>query len=485
MQGTRAVDDFVQALRNTDPTFYRYWTNHLENTDIYPLLSDIVNKFRKQQQKEAALNPQHGAFTASFRGERTSSPRKYTDCVCGQEHRSSDCPYLMESQRTAGWTPNPETERRVTERLENPRLREAVERARNFVQYRSRSRNASQHRAAPDTDESPAGIPNVFTTEIVSGETEVYPLRESFILDSGAGVHVCNNPQRLRNRRPVANKFLMTGSHREAIDGFGEVDIVVQALDRQQRTVTLKDVALVPTFRTSIVSYKRFENIGGSWDTRAKALMYGSKTFCTILDKHGQFVVEYTPLDAPPTETTDLPTGSATDSDADLPTDSATDTDLTDPALTDMDSATDSDTDLPTDSATDSDTDSETDSTDTDSTDSASTDLTDLTDSAADLPYADLTDSASMYTESATHTTATYTDTALTHTDLTDLTDSTDSTDLTDYGIGTRIFAPPRTWILAALSNWGGVLTWGVGETSPRSLPEPRSREKKRIFPVY
>ena len=29
------------------------------------------------------------------------------------------------------------------------------------------------------------------------------------------------------------------------------------------------------------------------------------------------------------------------------------------------------------------------------------------------------------------------------------------------------------------------LLTWGVGETSPRSLPEPRSREKKRIFPVY
>ena len=327
VQGTRAVDDFVQALRNTDPAFYGYWTNHLENTDIYPSLSDIVDKFRKQQRKEAALNPQHGAFTASFQGEHAKSPRKYTNCVCGQDHHFSECPYLMESQRTAGWTPDPETERRVMEKLENPRLREAVEWARNFVRYRSQSHNVSQHgtprhnssqhdtsqhQETPDTDEL-AGFPASFTTEIASGETEVYPLRDSFILDSGAGVHVCNNPRRLRNLRPAANKFLITGSHREVINGFGEVDIVVQAPNGQWRTTTLKDVALVPTFHTSVVSYKCFEKAGGSWDTRAKTLMYSSKTFCQILDKHGQFVVEYTPLDAPPTEnpmcTTSIYTG--------------------------------------------------------------------------------------------------------------------------------------------------------------------------------
>ena len=165
------------------------------------------------------------------------------------------------------------------EKLENPQLQEAVEWARNYVQHHSRSHNTlqhsisqrnipqadtSQHRPAPDTDELPAGFLTVFTTEIVSGETEVYPLKESFILDSGAGVHVCNNLQQFCNLRPATNRFLMTGSHRETIDRFGEVEIVVQTLDGQQRTTTLKDVALVPTFHTSVVSYKCFEKAGGS-----------------------------------------------------------------------------------------------------------------------------------------------------------------------------------------------------------------------------
>ena len=97
VQGTRAVDNFVQALCNVDPAFYGYWTNHLENTDIYPSLSDIVDKFWKQLWKESALTPQHGTFTASFQEERTNSPWRCTDCVCGQEHHFSECPYLIKS----------------------------------------------------------------------------------------------------------------------------------------------------------------------------------------------------------------------------------------------------------------------------------------------------------------------------------------------------------------------------------------------------
>ena len=62
----------------------------------------------------------------------------------------------------------------------------------------------------------------------------------------------------------------------------------------------------MPTFHTSVVLYKHFEKAGGSWDIQAKTLMYNGKMFCQILNKHGQFVVEYTPLNTSLMETLDL-----------------------------------------------------------------------------------------------------------------------------------------------------------------------------------
>ena len=97
VQGTQAVDNFVQALCNVNPAFYGYWTNHLENTDIYPSLSDIVDKFWKQLWKESALTLQHGTFTASFQEEHTNSPWRRTDCVCRQKYHFSECLYLIKS----------------------------------------------------------------------------------------------------------------------------------------------------------------------------------------------------------------------------------------------------------------------------------------------------------------------------------------------------------------------------------------------------
>lgn len=299
VQGTRAVDDFVLAIRNVDPAFYGYWTNHLENTNTYPTLNDIVDKFRKQLRKDVVVKGgQHGAFAASYQNRSLDSTRTdqqaLSKCICGEQHRYSNCPYLVESIRPQKWKPDLAIERTIKQALERSEiLREQVERARKW---------AATHRtthvpepAQESTQESDPVIPTGFATQVT--RSGIYPLRDSFILDSGASTHVCNNPQRIYNLQPCKgdNQRLLTGSHQEVIEGFGSVDICVQTPNGQERTTTLYNVALVPTFHTNLVSFKRFQAIGGHWDTRTRCLTYNGQSFCKVLSKHDQFVLEYIP----------------------------------------------------------------------------------------------------------------------------------------------------------------------------------------------
>jgi hypothetical protein len=59
---------------------------------------------------------------------------------------------------------------------------------------------------------------------------------------------------------------------------------------------TLKNVAYVPTFHTSIDSYHCVEEIGGKWGTSSKQLMLNGEVFGKVFKIHRQHVMEYTPV---------------------------------------------------------------------------------------------------------------------------------------------------------------------------------------------
>ena len=82
------------------------------------------------------------------------------------------------------------------------------------------------------------------------------------------------------------------------IKGYGAVDITVRPSDNKTRIVTLANVAYVPTFHTNMILFRRFEEAGGYWDTRAtpQCLMHGGKPFAITEKQYGQYVVEYNPI---------------------------------------------------------------------------------------------------------------------------------------------------------------------------------------------
>ena len=189
-------------------------------------------------------------------------------------------------------------------------------------------------RECTDQAEEPAGIPALFTADIVgvaaystdlTGRTD-YVLRDSFILDCGVTTHVCNNRRCFRIFTLAADDNLYAGHQTIAILGFRTVDITVQLPQGRTKTASLSDVAYVPSFQTSTVSYRRFEDVRGHWDTQShpQMLMYKTNSYAITEMRYGQYVIEYNLLKRASTQALP-PQASVTDS----ATDSATDSDLT------------------------------------------------------------------------------------------------------------------------------------------------------------
>jgi hypothetical protein len=109
-----------------------------------------------------------------------------------------------------------------------------------------------------------------------------YELKDSWILDSGADAHVCNDLTRFNfDRKASKSDTLISGKTVYQIEAFNNVEITVQS-PNGPLLIILAGVALVPGFFTSIASLNRFTSKGVHWDTQDSHLHKDGKTFCTI-----------------------------------------------------------------------------------------------------------------------------------------------------------------------------------------------------------
>jgi hypothetical protein len=69
-QGDRAVNDFLAAIEPLDSGFSTYWKHHMENMDVQPSISQVIQKFHMARQKEALAPEKHSSeiALASFKG---------------------------------------------------------------------------------------------------------------------------------------------------------------------------------------------------------------------------------------------------------------------------------------------------------------------------------------------------------------------------------------------------------------------------------
>jgi hypothetical protein len=104
--------------------------------------------------------------------------------------------------------------------------------------------------------------------------------RDSFILDTGAKVHICYDKSRFKTYND-APQTVLTGGGDVRIDGYADVDIVVQHSDGEC-TITPRNVLNNPDFPGNIVSLKLANKAGISWGQANNRLIQGQLTWCLV-----------------------------------------------------------------------------------------------------------------------------------------------------------------------------------------------------------
>ena len=300
VQQDTAVQDFLRAVFDLTPDFSSFWTNTIQSIDDVskrPSLYDIIDRFRVQRQilgtSTSKPDSSHSAFSATLQGQSEAKPK--SPCVCGKIHRYAQCWYLDNSTAPAGWQENLTVRKKVEEQLQKPEKRTAVERA------LQRKKKSDSEKSTMLKDDNKAEIQHqgfalsAFATENDDNE---FPLHESFILDSGADTHVCNNINRATGpiRLAPPGERLATGNGWIPVIGYGEIEVKAKApAPRYQQTVKLKDVAFIPTFFTNVISLKKLIKGGIDWLTRQNKLILEDRVFCLVEEKFGQWVLEFNP----------------------------------------------------------------------------------------------------------------------------------------------------------------------------------------------
>lgn len=118
-----------------------------------------------------------------------------------------------------------------------------------------------------------------------------YKLKNSWILDSGSDIHVCNKRENCtRTRDATETDILIAGMNRYPIEAFGSVEIRVSTKDGIKR-LTLLDVALTPGFMTNLVSLSRLHNKHVNWNTLDGSLTLKDEHLCYVRRRDGHWIL--------------------------------------------------------------------------------------------------------------------------------------------------------------------------------------------------
>jgi hypothetical protein len=158
----------------------------------------------------------------------TKAARTPPTCVCGVPHWFADCPYLIESKRPAGWTADKDVQVAIDSKIANiPILKSQIDR----VVKRSQKPATQPSESQDETNKGLKAPKAVFATSAVfTVDRDSYELKDSWILDSGANAHVCNDSARFNfDRKASKSDSLISGKTVYQIEAFGNVEITVQS----------------------------------------------------------------------------------------------------------------------------------------------------------------------------------------------------------------------------------------------------------------
>ena len=327
----RPVFDFLTAIRPLASSFADHWLEHYQarklEGEVLPELPKVTEMFRNHRRlvdtQTATSNTGRAAFPASFQGE-TATGHQPT-CVCGESHRYEECVYLNPYIRPDGWTGDSTLEQKIQDILKQDKKKKYQVDA--MVRYNKRkfknadttkdsgkdSSTSSQQKSSKSKPQKPVDEPMVMmaihptssqsnTAPALAGASPpssfntdaAYELRDSFILDSGATGHICNNRARFTEYQPATEvQEVKIGDTYATIAGYGMAVAYMERPDGTIARVRFAETAHIPGFHTSCISVKRLKQRGVYWNTYTNMLEHNKQPIYHVQDLHHQFVLEF------------------------------------------------------------------------------------------------------------------------------------------------------------------------------------------------
>src|SRR5438876_6516127 len=98
--------------------------------------------------------------------------------------------------------------------------------------------------------------------------TSSHPLANSFNLDYGSPIHICNDFNRFDQntfQKPDRVDPVLTGDSCSYVEGYGEVQVNVNTPAGKQ-LFQLRNIAYIPGFHTNVISHKKLRQARYHWD---------------------------------------------------------------------------------------------------------------------------------------------------------------------------------------------------------------------------
>ena len=301
---------FVDAIRPIDPTFAAQTERELQQNNKIKI-DRVLNEYQGQLQGASGADMTSEATYATLgnistsqqsskkdsskqKGEGDKDKGKPRRCFCGNRHNPNHCFYIVESARPGNWTPKMRIEAEFTEKRKNPALLaklNEIRRQANLPEWTAPSElPASTTQSANMIGHT--DVNGVFSVSSDTPSTSRPPLYNSFILDSGATTHTCNDFTRFTEFGPD-RQWLAHGDTGTWIEGYGKIILWMKAPNGQSIVrICLGGVAYCPSFHVNIVSFPRLHDRGIFWDTE-RGLLYKAGQHLALVEKQRNlFLIE-------------------------------------------------------------------------------------------------------------------------------------------------------------------------------------------------
>jgi hypothetical protein len=204
-------------------------------------------------------------------------------CLCGDNEFWGQCPYINTSLRARGFVEDPEKAKKIAE-FEAADTKGMLNKIREKIRcYKKQKNKVTDKQADSDSIEIDACDATadqplheahaVFSSAFNNPLTlQHYPLLHSWTLDPATDTHICNDSTEFKWKAPAADDdIVLAGESETLIEAWGEVTIPLLT-PTGIKTTTLKRVALIPSFFTSLVLLSRLTSSNIHFDSGRNVL---------------------------------------------------------------------------------------------------------------------------------------------------------------------------------------------------------------------